>query len=132
MTAPDETTPEPEGIPVSAFADGVLSFVVWPTHAGAVNALGQEPMGHADYSRGQIAWSVNEQGVLVGTVRICVPPGLQDWTHVIYTHTPTSPEFITAQKLAHPFHLPGGGTIDLIDITEQDVQPLTPDKVLHD
>jgi hypothetical protein len=112
--------------------DGTLAFVVWPTHAGAVNARGEEPMGHRDYERGQIFWSMNEQGRLVGRVRILVPPGNQDWTHIIYTHNPTKPGFITASKLAQPFQLPDGGTIELIDITDVDVQPLTPDKVLHD
>jgi hypothetical protein len=112
--------------------EGTLSFVVWPTHAGAVNDLGEEPMGHPDYQRGQIHWAVNEQGRLVGNVRISVPPGRRDWVHIVYTHHPTTPGFITASKLAQPFRLPDGGTIDLMDITDVDVQPLTPDKVLHD
>jgi len=113
--------------------DGTLSFVVWPTHAGAVNDHGEEPMGDPDYSRGQIYWSTNEQGRLVGHCRIRVPKGSKDWTHVIYTHNPTKPGFITAQKLARPFRLPDGGDIDLIDITDEDVGvAVPPDKVLHD
>jgi hypothetical protein len=112
--------------------DGTLSFVVWPTHAGAVNERGEEPMGDRDYERGQIFWSLNEQGRLVGHVRISVPSGPLDWTHIIYTHHPTKPGFITAQKLGQPFRLPDGGSIDLIDITDEDVKPLNPDKVLHD
>jgi len=89
-------------------------------------------MGDPDYGRGQIYWNVNEQGRLVGHAHISVPGGTLDWTHVVYTHTPTRPEVVTAQKLAHPFHLPDGGTIDLIDITDDDVKPLNPDPVLHD
>ncbi len=111
--------------------DGTLTMVVWPTHVGAVNAKGEEPMSSAEYQRGQIKWSVNEQGKLVGNVRVLVPAG--EWTHVIYTHHPTTPGFITAQKLAHPLITAGsGGEIGLLDITEEDVRPLAPDKVLHD
>ena len=117
---------------VHGSGDGVLSFVVWPTHAGAVNERGDEPMGDPDYQRGQITWAVNEQGRLVGSVHISVPSGNTDWTHIIYTHNPTKPGFVTAQKLAHPLRLPEGGSIDLIDITDEDVQPFSPDKVLHD
>lgn len=111
---------------------GKLSFTVWPTHAGAVNERGEEPMGDHDYERGQIFWSVNEQGRLVGHVTISVPRGTLDWTHIVYTHHPTKPGFIAASKLAQAFRLPDGGVIDLIDITDADVQPLQPDRVLHD
>lgn len=117
---------------MSGGGDGTLAFTVWPTHAGAVNERGEEPMGSPLYERGQIGWSLNEQGRIVGHVRISVPPGTKDWTHIIYTHHPSQPGFITASKLAQPFRLPDGGTIELIDITDVDVQPLTPDKVLHD
>jgi len=112
--------------------DGTLSFVVWPTYAGAVNERGEEPMGDRDYERGQITWELNEQGRLVGRTKINVPRGIGDWTHIIYCHNPTEVGFITAQKLAHPLHLPDGGCIDLIDITDGDVAVLAPDKVLHD
>ena len=111
--------------------EGTLSFVVWPTHAGAVNERGEEPMGERDYERGQITWSLNEQGRLVGNVKILVPRGTAAWTHIIYCHNPTDPGFITAQKLAHPLRVPDGGTIDLIDITDGDIAVLTPEKI-HD
>jgi hypothetical protein len=114
------------------FNEGVLSFVVWPTHAGVCNERGEEPISDPDYERGQITWSVNEQGRLVGEVRVRVPRGTLDWTHVLYTHHPSSPAIITAQKLAQPFRLPDGGTIQLLDITDADVAPLAPDPVLHD
>ena len=90
------------------FSDGILSFTVWPTHAGAVNERGEELMGHPDYDRGQIHWNLNEQGTLVGHVHIKVPPGHLDWTHIIYTHHPTNPGCVTAQKLAQPLRLPDG------------------------
>ena len=112
--------------------DGVLSMVVWPVYAGAVNEAGEEPMGERDYERGQITWALNEQDRIVGRAKISVPRGTKDWTHVIYTHHPTSPGFSTAQKLAHPMHLPDGGTIDLLDITDEDVRSLDPDPVFHD
>jgi hypothetical protein len=112
--------------------EGALGFVVWPTHAGAVNAAGEEPMFDLDYARGQISWAVNEQDRLVGSVRIKVPAGAADWTHIIYTHNPSQAGYLTAQKLAHPLRLPAGGTIDLIDITDQDVAIGAPDKILHD
>ena len=105
-------------------------MVVWPTYAGAVNEAGEEPMGDRDYERGQIHWGLNEQGRIVGHTSISVPRGTKDWAHIIYTHHPTAPGFITAQKLAHPLRLPDGGTIDLLDITDDDV--LNPDKVFHD
>jgi hypothetical protein len=112
--------------------DGVLSMVVWPTYAGAVNERGEEPMGDPDYERGQIFWALNEQGRLVGHCRINVPRGALDWTHIIYTPHPTHPGFIAAQKLGQPFRLPDGGAIDMIDITDADVSVLNPDPVLHD
>ena len=112
--------------------DGVLTMVVWPTHAGAVNERGEEPMSDPDYQRGQITWELNEQGRIVGRVKINIPRGMLDWTHVIYTHHPTTPTFIVAQKLAQPMRLPDGGTIDLLDITDDDVKPFDPDPVLHD
>jgi hypothetical protein len=113
-------------------ADGELIAVVWPAYAGAVNDYGQEPMGDPDYDRGQIIWEMNEQGRICGRAKINIPRGARDWTHIIYAHHPTKPVFSTSQKLSHPFHLPDGGTIDLIDITDDDVRPLNPDKVLHD
>ena len=112
--------------------EGTLSFVVWPTHAGAVNEDGVEPMGDPDYNRGQIFWECNEQGRLVGRAVIHVPGGPRQWTHIIYCHTPTTPGFVAAQKLAHPMRLPDGGTIDMIDITDEDVQTVSPNPVLHD
>ena len=115
----------------SGLNEGTLSFVVWPTYAGAVNEFGEEPMGDPDYDRGQIVWSLNEQGRLVGSTRINVPRGSKDWTHVIYCHNPTEPGFIHAQKLAHPMRLPDGGTIDLLDITNGDIAVLDPE-VIHD
>jgi hypothetical protein len=111
--------------------EGTLSFIVWPTHVGAVNEAGEEPMGHPDYDRGQITWALNEQGRLVGSAKINVPRGHRDWTHIIYCHNPIKPGFITAQKLHHPLRLPDGGTIDLIDITDGDVAVLNPEAI-HD
>lgn len=115
---------------MSGGGDGTLGFIVWPTHCGAVNDRGEEPMGDPDYGRGQINWALNEQGRLVGRTRVNVPAG--DWTHLIYTHNPTQPGYITAQKLAHPLRMSAKGTIDLMDITDDDVAVLAPDKVLHD
>jgi len=112
--------------------EGTLSFLVWPTYAGAVNENGEEPMGSPDYDRGQITWSMNEQGRLVGSTRINIPRGNLDWTHIIYCHNPSVAGFIVAQKLTHPIRLPDGGTIDLLDITDGDVSFLNPDQVLHD
>ena len=109
--------------------EGTLSFVVWPTHAGAVNEDGEEPMGDRDYDRGQITWSMNEQGRLVGAANMC--SSWDDWTHLIYCHNPTEPGFITAQKLAHPMVLPIGGTIDILDITDGDIAVLNPEYI-HD
>jgi hypothetical protein len=110
--------------------EGTLSFAVWPVYAGAVNEAGEEPMGDRDYQRGQIRWAMNEQGRLVGSTRIRVPHG--DWTHVLYCYNQTQPGFIAAQKLAHPLHLPDGGTIDMLDITDGDVLVVHADQVLHD
>ena len=110
--------------------EGTLGFVVWPTHAGAVDGQGREPMFGLEYARGQINWNLNEQGKIVGNTRIQVPAG--DWTWIIYTHNPHNPGFITAKKLAHPLVLHEPGFIDLMDITEDEVKPLSPDPVLHD
>jgi len=110
--------------------DGVLSFTVWPTHAGAVRRNGDEPIFQADYRRGQIAWAVNGAGGLLGHTTIDVPAGEYHW--VIYCHDPYKPGYVTAQKLAHPLILDAPGTIDLTGITEAEVRPLNPDPVLHD
>lgn len=108
-----------------------MSFTVWPTHLGAVNERGVEPLDDPDYSRGQIGWGLNEQGRLVGHASVDVPRGTWDWTHVIYAYTPTGPSFITAQKLSHPFRLPEGGVIRLLDITDGDVAVKCPEPI-HD
>jgi hypothetical protein len=110
--------------------DGTLGVVIWPTYAGAVRADGVEPLFDIGYDRGQIGWGVNEQDRIVGHAVITVPAGT--WTHVVYTHHPLQPRIIHVQKLAHPFRLDAPGTISLIDITDDDVRPLAPDKVLHD
>jgi hypothetical protein len=110
--------------------EGVLGFIVWPTHAGAVNTSGEEPMFGIDYKRGQIYWAVNQHGVLRGRATICVPAG--EWQWIIYCHNPLEPGFITAQKLAHTLMLCEAGTIELSEITEDEVRPLNPDPVLHD
>jgi len=99
--------------------DGVLSFVVWPTHAGAVNRRGEEPMFGLDYQRGQITWEVNGDGQLRGRATITVPAG--KWCWIIYCHNAFRPGFVTAQKLAHPLILDEPGTIDLTQITEDEV-----------
>jgi hypothetical protein len=110
--------------------NGELSFVVWPTHAGAVNAAGEEPMFGVEYKRGQITWELNEQGTLCGRTRIEVPAG--EWCWIIYCHNPLYPGFVTAKKLVHPLVLQEPGVIDLMDITEDEVKPLAPDPVLRD
>ncbi|HVQ84598.1 MAG TPA: hypothetical protein VMS84_07465 [Mycobacterium sp.] len=113
-----------------AGGEGVLGFIVWPTHAGAVNTRGEEPMFTVDYARGQIYWALNEHGLLRGRAIINVPAG--EWAWIIYCHNPLEPGFITAQKLAHTLVLYEAGTIELSEITEDEVKPLNPDPVLHD
>lgn len=114
---------------MSGGGDGTLAFVVWPTHVGAVNPKGEEPIFQADYSRGQIFWDVTD-GVLRGRASVQVPKG--EWTHVIYCNDPYNPGYVNAQKLSHPLVLDFPGRIDLTEITEDDVKPLAPDPVLHD
>jgi hypothetical protein len=121
---------EPVEPVVAGGGDGTLSFVVWPTHAGAVNARGQEPMFDINYRRGQISWALNEHGVLHGNTTIFVPAG--EWCWIIYCHNPSEPGFVTAQKLSHPLVLTEPGTIDLSQITEGEVNPPVLDPVLHD
>ena len=106
-------------------------MVVWPVYAGAVDAGGIEPMFDRDYERGQIFWGLNEQGRMVGRAKIIIPRGSRDWTHIIYCHNAFKPGYTWAQKLFHPMRLPDGGTIDLIDITDEDFGLMSPDKVLH-
>jgi hypothetical protein len=119
--------------PTGGGGKGIFRAVVWPVYAGAVNAAGEEPMSHPDYERGVITWALNEQGRLVGNVRIKIPPGNRDWTHILYCHNQFKPNYSTAQKLHHPFRLPAGGSIELIDITDEDVKVRTNfDPVLHD
>lgn len=114
---------------MSGGGDGVLAFVVWPTHAGAVNWRGEEPMFQPEYCRGQISWDMGDDGKLRGRAHIEVPAG--EWTHIIYSHDPYKPGFVTAQKLAHPLVLDEAGCIDLTEITEDEIKPLAPDPVLH-
>jgi hypothetical protein len=110
--------------------DGVLSFVVWPTYAGAVQDNGEEPMFGLDYQRGPITWALNDEGKMRGSATILVPAG--EWSWIIYCHNQFRPGFVTTRKLAHPLVLSEAGTIDLRDITEEEVKPLAPDPVLHD
>jgi hypothetical protein len=109
---------------------GTFSVVVWPTHAGAVNVKGEEPMLDLNYKRGQIYWATNEDGKIRGRAKIEVPAG--EWMWIIYTHNPLEPGFITAQKLAHPLVLFEPGNIELFEITEDEIKPMAPDPVLHD
>jgi len=115
---------------VSGGGDGTLSFVVWPAYVGACTETGEEPINHASYERGMIRWDVMPNDELVGRARVQIPAGT--WTHVLYCPHPTSPQVYSAQKLAHPLVLSGAGTIDMDCITEKDIQPLSPDRVLHD
>src|SRR5262245_32412117 len=112
------------------FADGVLSAVVWPTYAGAFRADGVEPMNDVDYERGPITWEVSPHGLLLGRCRILVPAG--QWCHILYTHHPLLPKVFGVQKLVHPFTLYEPGHIDLEGITQDDIQPLSPDPILRD
>jgi len=108
---------------------GVLSVVVWPTHAGAINQHGEEPLSNLDYRRGQISWAVGDDGKIRGHTTIHVPAGEWDW--IVYCHHPTDPIIITATKFAHPLILPRPGAIDLRDLDENDLQLFGPDSVLH-
>jgi hypothetical protein len=110
--------------------NGILSFVVWPTHAGAVKSNGEEPMFGLGYQRGQITWEMSEEGRLEGRAVIQVPEG--EWAWIIYCHNAFRPGFVTTSKLAHPLVLPEPGVITLSGITEDEVKPLNPDPVLHD
>lgn len=110
--------------------EGVLRAVVWPTHAGACNEFGEEPISDPDYQRGQLSWGLDESGALTGHCRILVPAGR--WCFVVYSHHPARPVIISAQKLSIPFDLPQASWIDLDGITEADVRPTAPDPVLHD
>jgi hypothetical protein len=115
---------------VRAEGVGTLSAVVWPTHAGAVNARGDEPMFGFDYRRGQIMWELDEAGRLLGRARIEMPAG--EWTWIVYCRNPFDPGYVSAAKLAHPLLLHEPGFIELSEITEDEVKPLAPDPVLHD
>jgi hypothetical protein len=103
---------------VSAFSDGVLSAIVWPTYVGAVKVNGDEPMYDYYYKRGQIDWEYN-RGVIEGYARIMVPAG--EWSHVIYCRNQFEPGFIIAAKLEHPIMLKTPDFIDLFGISESDV-----------
>jgi hypothetical protein len=83
-----------------------------------------------EYKRGQIFWAVNESGQLRGHTTIEVPAG--EWTWIIYCYNQFKPGFVTCQKLAHPLVLHEPGTIDLHEITEDEIRPLNPDPVLRD
>lgn len=105
-----------------ALPEGVLTLSVWPTHAGALLANGEEPISNPDYRRGQITWSVGEDGVIRGKVRIDVPSG--EWCYIIYSTHPVKSVVSAIQPLAHPLRISGPeGCIDLDGITEADVLP---------
>jgi hypothetical protein len=113
-----------------SFSDGVLSAVIWPTHAGMIRVDGTEPLGSPDYARGQIRWDVMPNGEIVGRVRVYVCAG--QWAWIAYCAHPCRPQIITAQKLAHTLELQAPGMIDLDCITEKDVRPLAFDPILRD
>lgn len=122
--------PFPTDTVLPGLGDGILSAVVWPTYAGAIKSNGEEPIFTTDYARGSITWELNQAGQLRGRAVIDVPAG--EWAWIIYCHNAHRPNFVTAQKLAHPLVLVEPGTIALHDITEEEVKPLNPDPVLHD
>jgi hypothetical protein len=110
---------------------GTFGVIVWPSYVGAVNVVGQEPMGDPTYHRGQISWDVMpDSGEIIGRAVVDVPAG--EWGWMIYCKHPTEQGFVSAQKLNHPLALTAPGQITLDCITESDVRPMNPDPVLRD
>jgi hypothetical protein len=110
-------------------SDGILSAIVWPTHVGAVNADGIEPMHDHDYRRGQIRWGRTIPGNIIGRATVLVPAG--EWTHIVYCYHPTKPVIVQTQKLAHPLVLAAAGDITLDGIGFDDVCPTPGSLAIH-
>lgn len=106
------------GLATPLVCDGIFSATVWPTHIGALTIDGNEPISNPDYQRGQIAWRVADNGMVVGYGEAAVPAG--EWSHVIFCHHPSAPSFVSVLKLAHPLRLQRPGVVRLDQISESD------------
>src|SRR5687767_2652614 len=94
---------------------GTLGAIIWPTYVGAVLINGKEPVSDPEYARGAITWRP-EGDELVGSATISVPAG--EWGWLIYSHNPSTPNFVSSQKLRWPLRIAGpGGVITLTRIT---------------
>lgn len=83
-------------------ARGTFSAVVWPVYVGVQDIRGVEPWDFADYQRAQIIWEFAGEK-LHGRTRteIAVPAG--EFTHLVFTHQPTSPLYCALTPLDHPY-----------------------------
>jgi hypothetical protein len=99
----------------------VLSAVILPIYAGAVNHLGQEPISNSVYKRGMIRWDIMPNGEQIGRADINVPPGMWHWA--IYCYHPTTPMFWAVEKLSMPVVLSSAGVVSLDCITMENIKP---------
>jgi hypothetical protein len=101
--------------------EGVLKFDVWPTFLGVAGQINgsdtvREPFGVPNYERGQIDWSANAAGEVVGKARVCLPAGV--YTHYVFWAGPQQLSSVMGMtKLDEPvvFDRPGFLDVDPIN-----------------
>ena len=103
---------------------GILRVDVWPTMMGMAESSDgvtlTEPMGHADYLRGQIFWETLPDDTIVGHARLCLPKGVH--THLLFCHGPVE-SIIGIEQLEHPLIFDRAGFFDITPIRSKDYLP---------
>lgn len=108
---------------VDLAALGTLHAAVWPVYVGVQDVWAVEPWGYADYERAQILWENAGENLYGRTMReILVPAG--EFTHLVFTHHPSSPLYCAITPLAHPFVFHEPSQIRLEQIVREDFTTL--------
>lgn len=107
---------------------GVLGATVWPTYMGvATGDPGEgpvplhEPYDHIDYSRGQIRWRTEPDGMILGKAQVFAPKGV--YTYFLFCHGPTRGLVIGKRQLDQPIIFDRAGVIDIDPIENRDYLP---------
>jgi len=110
---------------VSGGGDGVLTPIVWPTYIGVasgINGTVTEPIGHADYERGQIFWTpVDDARQVIGRSRITCPAG--EYNFFVYFQHPTARRLVGFVEMDHPVRFTAPvNVLDVEPIENHDLQ----------
>lgn len=97
---------------------GVLGALVWPTYVGVASddpgpgpVPEHEPYEDVNYSRGQIWWTAQPDGEIVGSAQVFAPKGVYTW--FVFCHGPIRHMMMGATKLDQPIVFDRAGLIDV-------------------